>query len=712
MKNIVKPGIRIRGQRRLLVAIVLLPLIFGSAPAALASPGFSGQTGLSCTACHENPQGGSVLTSYGARFRANAYSTENLPEKLQWHSLPYLIAGFIHILTAVIWFGTIFYIHLFIRPRSIMGGLPKSEMMLGRICILLVGITGIVLSIWRIPEISILWNTTFGIVWLVKVGAFILMVAIAAFTTTWLNRKLKAGAQQDGESAAPSANNGKEGRPAHVIHHGRIYDVTQSKLWKDGVHMRRHSAGTDLTEAMAGAPHGAEVLERMPDLGEAATESEAGTPWPQQVFLILSYLVLVFMLIILLCVAYWNYGPPLAAYQKDPFRSALAADCMDCHRRSTPAAHAGWAKSAHGRAGVSCLHCHRTTPEDPLAAADHAAHFKKDSPRPTRHVSVSARVSPGDCALCHPIEKNQFARSKHARSLAIISQTGRYQSGAWLEPGMTSPVERRSGCYACHGSDFSRGAAEPAPLTNAAGIGRINPDGSRGSCIPCHSRHRFSIAEARKPEACGPCHVGPAHPQKKIFDESKHGAICRTFGDSFDWRVASAAWTPGVDFRAPTCAVCHMSATQTAGTTHNVSRRLSWELQAPRTVRPKAFAPANPQIGWQQARKEMQSVCRPCHSKSWSKAHFKQLDRVVDTFNTAYYAPAKAQLEELYAKGRLDKSRALDEPLELDFYELWHFAGRQARMGAAMMAPDYTWWHGFYECKQKFNRFMARARQH
>jgi len=26
---------------------------------------------------------------------------------------------------------------------------------------------------------------------------------------------------------------------------------------------------------------------------------------------------------------------------------------------------------------------------------------------------------------------------------------------------------------------------------------------------------------------------------------------------------------------------------------------------------------------------------------------------------------------------------------------MWHHEGRRARMGTAMMGPDYAWWHGF-----------------
>ena len=50
-------------------------------------------------------------------------------------------------------------------------------------------------------------------------------------------------------------------------------------------------------------------------------------------------------------------------------------------------------------------------------------------------------------------------------------------------------------------------------------------------------------------------------------------------------------------------------------------------------------------------------------------------------------------------------------PLWNEFYELWHHEGRRARMGSAMMAPDYAWWHGFYECKKRFVVFMSQADQ-
>jgi predicted heme/steroid binding protein/uncharacterized membrane protein len=60
---------------------------------------------------------------------------------------------------------------------------------------------------------------------------------------------------------------GKEGRPCYIAHMGKIYDVTQSKLWKTGRHMNRHNAGGDLTHDIQAAPHTQEVLERYPEVG-------------------------------------------------------------------------------------------------------------------------------------------------------------------------------------------------------------------------------------------------------------------------------------------------------------------------------------------------------------------------------------------------------------------------------------------------------------
>ena len=144
-------------------------------------------------------------------------------------------------------------------------------------------------------------------------------------------------------------------------------------------------------------------------------------------------------------------------------------------------------------------------------------------------------------------------------------------------------------------------------------------------------------------------------------------------------------------------------------TTHDVTERLSWELQAPLTIRPEDFKPFPAKTNWKTERGKMKEVCSQCHGDVWVDDHYAKLDQVVEEYNEIYFKPAKAMLDELYNKGLLDNSRFFDERLEVEYYELWHHEGRRARMGAAMMAPDYMWWHGFYECKKRYATFMEEA---
>ena len=77
---------------------------------------------------------------------------------------------------------------------------------------------------------------------------------------------------------------GKEGRPALVVYQGKVYDVTASKLWRNGVHVKAHTAGNDLTASMAAAPHDDKVMERFKPVGTFVEEPVPGVRVPPPLF--------------------------------------------------------------------------------------------------------------------------------------------------------------------------------------------------------------------------------------------------------------------------------------------------------------------------------------------------------------------------------------------------------------------------------------------
>jgi hypothetical protein len=258
-----------------------------------------------------------------------------------------------------------------------------------------------------------------------------------------------------------------------------------------------------------------------------------------------------------------------------------------------------------------------------------------------------------------------------------------------------------TGCIQCHGTELKvdqNGRPTPETWPNA-GMGNIYPDGSTGNCSTCHTRHRYSVAEARKPEACSSCHLGPDHPNIEIFENSKHGHIYMTQGDEWNYDSAPDAWEPG-DYRGPTCTTCHMSGIGELATTHNISERLYWVLWAKESKVRNSPDPMSPITGnGPEGRKKMMQVCQSCHGGTHTKNAFAMGDKAVNLYNEAYWKPAKKMLDELKEKGLLKENPWTDD-FQITFYYLWHHQGRRARMAALHQAPDYAHWHGFFELQQ------------
>jgi predicted heme/steroid binding protein len=61
--------------------------------------------------------------------------------------------------------------------------------------------------------------------------------------------------------------NGRDGAAAYIAYGGKVYDVTHSFLWQRGRHQVLHQAGEDLTDSLSQAPHGEDLLNRVPIIG-------------------------------------------------------------------------------------------------------------------------------------------------------------------------------------------------------------------------------------------------------------------------------------------------------------------------------------------------------------------------------------------------------------------------------------------------------------
>jgi hydroxylamine dehydrogenase len=371
-----------------------------------------------------------------------------------------------------------------------------------------------------------------------------------------------------------------------------------------------------------------------------------------------------------------------ALYADNPQISEAGKACIECHASSTPGIVEQWKGSAHAQKGVDCYSCHQAAAGDP-ATFDHYGH------------KIAVIVTPNYCARCHDAEVKQFEKSHHAAAAQFIGSLDN-KLGEIVEGGPAA----NNGCRQCHGSEVEYvgdGRFDPATWPNS-GIGRINPDGSKGTCAACHGRHSFSVATARMPENCGKCHLGPDHPQIEIYNESKHGI--QYHANLAKMNLDSKSWVVGKDYSAaPTCATCHMSATPNQAVTHDVGDRISF------TLRPVISTKLE---NWERRRVSMMDVCSNCHASGWIDNFYQQYEGTVELYNDKFAKPAKSIMDKLYAE-RLTPT-PFDEKIEWTYYELWHHTGRRARMGTAMMGPDYTQWHGFFEVSKIFyTEFIPEA---
>lgn len=389
--------------------------------------------------------------------------------------------------------------------------------------------------------------------------------------------------------------------------------------------------------------------------------------------------------------------------------SAKSVKCVNCHKDKSPALYEQWGDSKHFRANIGCYECHKAQSKDADA-------FKHEGE------IIAVIVSPKDCGRCHEKEVKQFTESHHAKAGRIMGSLDNVLAEVvegnrgFITPGFPqgNSAAAVNGCWQCHGgvvTVLEEGRLDPATWPNT-GIGRINPDGSEGACTACHSRHEFSVAQAREPDNCGKCHMGPDHPQIEIYNESKHGIAFRANRDKMN--MDSPKWIVGEDYSAaPTCATCHMSATPNQEVTHDVGMRISWNNRPPVSIRPEVsdakLGLPGAKVKWQTRRKNMEDVCSNCHNQQFIDGFYTQYDGLLELYAEKFAKPGLALMKLVKP---LKEGPAFSTKLDFTWFELWHHEGRRARHGASMMGPDITHWHGTYEVAKSFySEFIPEIRE-
>lgn len=304
------------------VVAALLLLLAVSSTKAGATEEYARLTGKQCSACHLDPAGGGELTSAGRAFQSSRAVTGGPgivmhPGKIG-ATLPHLLrflAGYVHLLGAIFWFGTILYVHVVLKPAYAAHGLPRGEVKVGLLSMAVMAATGAILTAFRLSSPAALFASRFGILLAIKIGLFLVMAGSALYVVLAIGPRLrkaageKVGARQgDLNSDELSAYDGTNGNPAYFAYRGEIFDVSARRLWKNGVHADRHHAGGDLTEMLSQAPHGEEKVLAMPRVGKLLAAGEKRErPLHERVFFFMAYMNLTMVFLIVLIVALWRW---------------------------------------------------------------------------------------------------------------------------------------------------------------------------------------------------------------------------------------------------------------------------------------------------------------------------------------------------------------------------------------------------------------------
>ncbi len=382
--------------------------------------------------------------------------------------------------------------------------------------------------------------------------------------------------------------------------------------------------------------------------------------------------------------------------------------CIECHYKETPKIVSDWQLSKHAQNDVDCSICHG---DAHTTATDYA------------NVNLPTYET---CAMCHDTQAEQYKKGKHSVAWAAMNA----MPTAHMQP--MALMEGQKGCGGCH----------KIGIKSEEEIKKLKAEGSlfgHASCDACHTRHTFSLDEARQPQACQTCHQGFDHPQWEMYSTSKHGVRY----------LLKQNGTLPEDTAAPTCQTCHMSEGS-----HEV--RTAWGFLAVRLPMPEdekwaadratilqALGVLDPegnptslldvikaadvarltQEDWQKERDKMLKICNDCHSSNFAAEELRKSDEMIQKAD-GLMAEAIRIVAGLYKDGTLEKpdNYAYAFPMLLTFhdaptvieqtlFEMFLKHRMRTFQGAFHANADYTLWYGWSAMVRDLSEIKERAEE-
>ncbi len=370
---------------------------------------------------------------------------------------------------------------------------------------------------------------------------------------------------------------------------------------------------------------------------------------------------------------------------------ALPSPCETCHAELTPMLVKDFNRGVMSES-MTCVGCHGET------------HVNAED----AHLAQLPTIA--TCRECHEDQAAQYLSGKHALGRVAMNAmpNTHHQPDAF--------IEGQKGCGGCH----TLGLADQTDRDSEdRQYYRYGMD-----CQNCHTRHAFSVAEAREPEACQTCHMGFDHPQWEMWSGSKHGVTY----------LMNRAIDPENRDRAPTCQTCHMQ-----GGDHRVMSAwgflavrlpeqdeewLGWRLSILKGLG-VLDAEGNPtgrldvvKAGnvarlttedFDAERALYVQACQKCHTPNFVAENFKNADLMVREADRLM-AEAVEIVAGLYRDGVLERDGALypdllafydvDSTIEEILYEMFMDHRMKAFQGGFHMNPDYSTWYGYAKMKK------------